>query len=166
MTVIALDSKSIAVDRQETDGEVSYRCRKYDKIQDKDGNNLIVLITGTSYAGIRFVEFLKGKVEELPTLTEENASSAIVCYCDDKWKIYRIVYYATLEEHVGEEITDYSLPIAWGSGGYIALGAMNAGKSAKEAVLITNKISIHCGYGCDEFSINRERWDEHQRSIR
>lgn len=167
MTVIACDENFVSVDRQVTDAnDIGYESKKFSKFKDKNGQRMIVMTTGSSAYGTRFIKFLQGYVEDLPEPpTEDDDGEAVVCYCDSNWHIWRIELYEVFAKDVGEDITDKMLPIAFGSGASYATGCMDSGKSSREAVRMASQRLTTCGKGRDSFKINKELWKAYQQKI-
>jgi hypothetical protein len=142
MTTLAVRDGKIAADSRETiEGEGGDYCRKCDKLFEVGGGTLlrepqrrvVVGLAGESGPGLAFLEWLR---TDDPCLRDNLRSSdvdftAVVCHSDgrvfeyDKWCI-------------PVEIT---APFyACGTGAKVALGAMKAGATAAEAVIIAAEI--------------------------
>lgn len=147
MTVIAWDGKSIAADRQGTSGGIAATVSKIRKL--KNGE----VLTGYGYlsevfALMRWYEAGAVK-EDWPSFqTKEDWSGLIIMSPEGKITYYEYTPHPhTLKEKI----------YAWGGGAELALGALAAGASAKEAVLIASKYQIGCGKGVDVHHSKRNR---------
>jgi ATP-dependent protease HslVU (ClpYQ) peptidase subunit len=135
MTTLAVRDGKIAADSRETiEGEGGDYCRKCDKLFEFPGPpTLIVGLAGESGPGLAFLEWLRGGTDELrdQLRSADVDFTAVVLYANgkvfeyDKWCI-------------PVEIT---APFyACGTGAKVALGAMKAGATAAEAVIIAAEI--------------------------
>lgn len=150
MTVIAWDGKSIAADKQGTSGGISATVSKTRKL--KNGE----VLTGYGYlsevyALMRWYEAGAVKEDWPAFQTKEDWSGLIIMKPDGK-----IIHYEYMPHpHVLKERI-----YAWGGGSELALGALAAGATAKEAVLIASKYQIGCGKGVDVHHSNRARMND------
>ncbi len=142
MTVIAWDGFDIAADKAATYGESQHKVTKIFRMPD----GKVVGYTGMESSGSALIAWLKSGAnpENFPAIQKtENWSRLIVANWDG------CVYYE-IEPYPIEVEDDF---FAWGSGKDFALGAMSAGKTAKDAVLITNGLCTSCGIGVDVFNL-------------
>lgn len=138
MTVIAWDGKTLAADRQATNSECRREVKKIYRLK----NGEIASFCG-SEAGAR----------ELLAWYEQGADPAKYPPMQATTDWVRLVL-VTGKGVVEYEQRPIPQPIiepffAWGSGRDYALGAMAAGASAKQAVLIASRYSVGCGMGVD-----------------
>lgn len=149
MSVIAWDGKSIAADRQGSNGELRFLARKLTRESYGDPGRqeiAILAMTGNQQSGLLLVRWWVdgAKPEAWPASQRTEEWSRLIV-----WTRYRGL--ATYEkEPVAIPVEDPFM--AWGSGRDFAMGAMARGASAREAVEIACRFSIYCGLGIDEFS--------------
>lgn len=120
MTTLATDGKTMAADSQITgEGQILGYMAKVIKL--KDGR----VFGGTGWADdmVLFTKWMQDEIEK-PSLDEDFGGLILT----PEGKVFRIG--KKLEQ------TEWIVPASLGSGGDIALGAMLAGKSPKEAVEI------------------------------
>jgi len=144
MTVIAWDGKSIAADKLEAYGDIERTTDKLERF-----NEGVLTFTGEATKGIELIEwFEKGRKKENWPEFQKTNDFAVLIYA--KGGCVEVFY---------QESTPVVLRggfHAWGAGAKYAIGAMAAGKTAEEAVLITNDNCTNCGRGVDSFSLNTE----------
>lgn len=138
MTVIAWDGKSIAVDKRSERGEVVGTVTKLFK--GKDGYALA--IAGSIVKGLLLVEWFNNgrKEEDWPKFQSTDEWGWLIAAKDGECLAFGPDYLPLKNENKF---------CAWGSGCEFAIGAMAAGKTAYEAVAITNHHSASCGRGID-----------------
>ena len=143
MTVLVWDGKTFAADKQSTCGQMR---RKLTKIRKLDNGHLVGA-TGTSTDCKRYInwyekvcEVADGEYVSLPEWSDGAPHMMVIT----PWK--GIYLYTGTDTYL-----DYSENniFATGSGAEYALGAMRAGASAEQAVLIANEFDTHCGMGVD-----------------
>lgn len=139
MTTLAYDSKSIACDSQLTAEDRRLRQKKWLKLPD----GTLLVYAGAAAEFQAFVRWLlhDGRQSEFPKA--ENLTVVIVHPCGTVEVID--------EDNCSLDTTD-KLFVA-GSGGPIALGAMAAGLSAKEAVQIAAKYDTGTNPDVDVFPV-------------
>ena len=121
MTTIATDGKSMAGDSLTTAGSLAVRhAPKVHRLSD----GRIVGACGITAECVKIIRWLEGGGDK-PELSDDVAALVLnldgtVCHIDHKL-----------------ELLDYLVPCSVGSGGDIALGAMLAGRTPKEAVEIS-----------------------------
>lgn len=133
MTTIAWDGKTLAVDSFETSSNVIVS-RNRKKLFLDVGDYAAVAVCGCTYEMLSFVEWLRDKTKSPPNIE----SGAAICI-DRKGKVYS--YYpknSTTPVLEKGNLTD-------GSGHEIALGALDAGATAVEAVKIACKRNVYTG---------------------
>lgn len=130
MTTIACDGRSIAGDGLVTGNDLTH-CRSFVKVR-KALSGAVVGFSGTAYMVEEAMRFLDGASSTLDA--GENFEAIILhpdglCECmDGKGRRY-----------------EQPAPCATGTGAAIALGAMAAGKTAHEAVVIARELDIYTG---------------------
>ena len=122
MTTIATDGKTIASDSC-ISGDYKTKGQKLFKVKDS-----VIGICGNYSQGLLFVEWYKDKRKEKPALTDEGFEAIVVS--KDKVEIWDC---NLIPMEFDEKKT------AIGSGGRLAIAAMDAGKSPVEAVRIACK---------------------------
>ena len=137
MTVIAWDGKTLAGDRQTTHDNTPTLTRKVYRIRHPRGGHVLIGCSGHSGDCQEYIRAALGEITEKP-----NFSSLLVLLIDQQGKAWgmneRLVWWAI-------DAPYWSI----GSGCDFALGAMHAGKTAREAVLIASKLDKSCGLGVD-----------------
>ena len=138
MTVIAWDGKSIAADRRSERGEITGTVLKL--FSGRDGYTLATC--GTLTKGLILMEwFNKGADrEKWPEFQSTNDCNNVIVARKGELLIY-------CQDSIPLTVLDKFS--AWGSGGEFAIGAMEMGATAEEAVLATNKHCASCGHGVD-----------------
>ena len=142
MTTIAWDGKTLAADRQATRGDRRMLCPKLAVVRSRHRGGLWALATtGGRDAGRLLVQWWQAgaRVDKWPAsqATEDWCTLVVAgpggCWVYDKLCIAEPAQAAD----------------SWGSGAPYALGAMAAGATAEQAVLIAQKYDVYSGFGCD-----------------
>lgn len=138
MTVIAWKDGRIAADRQTCMGVLKRETKKLVR----DGNHVLAF-TGPIDYGLAMIRWKKaGAIPKDFPVTQSQDDYALLI---DASFAGVFLYYQTLEAVVQPQ------PFwAVGEGAQVAIGAMAAGASAREAVLIAQEFCHGCGYGVDE----------------
>ncbi|MDO8705365.1 MAG: hypothetical protein Q7J84_10510 [Sulfuricaulis sp.] len=141
MTTIAWDGKTLAGDKKcELDGSCT-RCVKVFKITcAPHGTPALVGCAGASADCVAVVEWLKDTSKIKPEVTSLSALFVVPTQ-RGAWAFW-----------LAEALVMVPLckgAFAIGSGGAHALGAMAAGKSARDAVMIASKLDRSTGLGVD-----------------
>lgn len=151
MTIVAWDGKTFAADKQSTIGGLK---RKLSKIHKLDNGHLVAA-TGTTVDCIEYVKWYKkvcAATEDervfFPTWTGNDKPWLMVV---TPWK--GIYLYTGCDTYIDYSENDI---FAVGSGSEYAMGAMRAGATAKEAVLIASEFDTHCGMGVDSIELEVE----------
>lgn len=138
MTVIAWDGRTLAADRQATNAECRREVKKIYRL--KSGEL-------ASFCG------LEAGARELLSWYEDGADPAKYppLQATQDWVRLIVVTRKGVFEYEQRPVKQ---PLkekffAWGSGRDFALGAMAAGATAKQAVLIASRYSVGCGMGVD-----------------
>lgn len=140
MTVIAWDGKTIAADKQSTNGGMKILTNKLVRLD----NGTVLASTGSTDSGRALIDWYirsDGKKDEWPKCQQDK----------DRWA-YLVV--ATPKGVHWYEQECVLIPVvgpfqAWGSGQDFAMAAMAMGATAKEAVELANSLSSTCGMGVD-----------------
>lgn len=140
MTTIVWDGKTLATDSRATHADIveSDSVKKLFKIKSSRSNYLACAVCGDYVQGLKIIKWLKaGMSDDFPEIDKDRTTS-VICLREDKaLDIYRSVD------------KGFPLPIKGlytdGSGWELAMGAMDAGATAIEAVKIAIKRDIHSG---------------------
>jgi ATP-dependent HslUV protease subunit HslV len=137
---------TLACDKQATNGEMRTTTTKIFKLRNGD----IAAITGGLENGLMVIAWYErgAKVSEWPKSQEGESWARLIIL--SKGKVYE---YEQLP--IAQEMQDPI--IAWGSGRDFALGAMEAGATAVEAVKVASKYCVSCGMGVDSFTPTRPK---------
>lgn len=132
MTILAYNrnERSIACDSRFTTGERKQYGRKFKELAD----GRVILFAGDVREGRKAIRY----IERNAALPADLLTETVVVVFDRKRKVV-LVYD---EHHVPERVRDSE---AWGSGADFAIGALDAGASAEQAVKITCRRSTSCG---------------------
>lgn len=158
MSVIAYDGKTIAADHMASYGGSQIKCDKLFQIEP----HIIVGFVGEHGMGKTLVEWFTAgaKPDDYPRLQNEDAAATLIVYTkhvngttDPNGEPICMFY--TNSSPVPLELKDH--PMAWGSGGQVALGAMAAGASATKAVEIANIHAEGCGFGVSTFTFKKSK---------
>lgn len=143
MSVVAWDGKTIAADRQMTAGSLILRTSKIRRLLNGD----IVAWTGAMENGMAVAQWYEAGAD--PARWPESQKG-------EDWS--RLVVIPAK----GRPFLFEQLPIkqviqdgraAWGSGRDFAMGAMEMGASAVEAVKVAARLCTTCGMGVDSFRV-------------
>ncbi len=141
MSIIAWDGKILAADRQGVNHDLAVEAKKITNI-----DNAIAAWTGDLAAGPILIDWYTSgaKQEDWPDFQKSEDWSRLIIATKNMVTVYeRIPYPIEIKEKF----------MAWGSGRDYAIGAMAAGASAADAVLIANKYCITCGLGFDALEV-------------
>lgn len=141
MTVIAWDGKTLASDRQVTIAGARFTSQKIFRI-----NGELLGFSGGQPHGMRLREWAAAGFEPTayPVETNDDMAGLILRISHDG----KIMRYDNAFPCVYEDAI-----YATGSGRDYALGAMGAGKSAREAVEIAIRFSTECDMGVDTLEL-------------
>lgn len=145
MTVVAFDGKTVAADRRALNQGVPVAVTKISSVlKVSSGVPLIYAVTGDLPRALAILDWVKADkpADSFPPK-------------DDKWGLVAIF----TKDEKGPIIRAYensplyfetrTFPWAAGSGRDFALMAMHLGKTAAEAVELTNQLTVECGNGVD-----------------
>lgn len=144
MTTIAWDGKTLAADRRTSSDRILVGVKTKIAKRKKDG--ALVAAAGPSSVARAFLEwFQKGEKGPSPLLGKTEPSQAVIIrpngdvesHDNEGWYPTGVQYYTN------------------GSGWEIALGAMHAGATAKEAVEIASKLDGATGEGVDTLELGK-----------
>ena len=146
MTTIAFDGKSIAADCQSTYGSFPVKAHKLNHLTYK-GHPAVAGCDGTIQEFDPIIEWVKGgcKKKQRPDVEEEKPDFSIMVVTDEGK-----VFYASNSlffHDMGK--TKWAI----GSGADYALGAMEAGKTAKESIEIAMRLDVNTGLGIDVIDV-------------
>ena len=137
MTTIAWDGKTLAGDRQSTYGNTPTRTKKVFRHFNPNHGTVLLGFCGLTSEANEFIRWVRGERETAPVLKDIG-----IIAIDEKYHIW--VSDQTLNwAKVGFKVW------ACGLGSDYALGAMLAGKSAKEAIQIAMRLDNLTGLGVD-----------------
>jgi len=140
MTTIAWDGITLAADRAAWSNGMKYRVRKVHKVRAKDGQTFLVAFCGDGHFAVNLLAWMRGGKHPGKS-PDENTTIAIVI--DEKRRVWRMSsnelrYCRALEKiHVT------------GAGQDFAIGALEAGATAIQAIKIAAKRSDMAGLGID-----------------
>jgi len=139
MTVIAWDGRYIASDSQSEYGGLIGSCRKLWRGVDQDPGAVVGIVGAYRSSKLIADWFAQGgRVDSFPKLLEADNDRTAVIVVDSTLKV------ATFEGNpcpIEEELSIYG----WGSGGEVAVGAMEFGASAMQACAIACRRMSGCG---------------------
>ena len=137
MTTIAFDGRTMAADRQMTDG--SRKVRFKSKLRKLQKIGALAGFAGDIYKAIQLGDWLNGDAD-LPGMDNPEDIEALVAFSDG-----RIMLYNGLGQPVELDEEVYAI----GSGGDYALAAMELGKTAEEAVRYAMTRDGGSGFGVE-----------------
>lgn len=148
MTVIAWDGHVLAADRQFSYGDSRMEAGKITMHICLDERKYLIATCGSAAESVRLAKALvhcldTGDCDKYISEKFEGGSVVMVKIDSDRSE-------CTVFE---ERITGFKVkaPMARGCGTPYALTAMHLGKSAVQAVLVTNKLCDGCGFGVDAY---------------
>jgi len=141
LTIIAWDGKSLAADRLQTMGDTLATARK---IWQQEGGGAVA-ISGDLTHGLLMKRWYctPGCTEPPWPKPVEGTGHTIMVVADGAG----CRYFESGEHHIAIDVIDKIA--AWGVGREVALGAMEMGATAKQAVEIASKWCAGCGRGVD-----------------
>ena len=141
MTTIAWDGKTLAGDKQATNGGTPWQTTKVFKIE-TNGKKYLVGFSGNLADGQRFVKFVKEGFKGKPKYDCLDAISI-----DEKGSI------TSYSENHNPDVIEPKF-YAIGSGRDFALGVLAYGADAIDAVRIATELDINTGLGIDAVSFS------------
>lgn len=147
MSVVAWDGKSLVSDRMFVNGTMK---RFANKMFIDPVHGCCMAYVGERERGELLANwFMKSggtDKDSFPVRKDRDDFTTLIVWYGDK---HLELYEDYPQAHI---VTGW--PFAKGSGEEATMGAMLAGKSAKDAVLIAEKCNIYCGGGIDYFELN------------
>jgi hypothetical protein len=142
MSVVVWDGRTLAADRQATDGDIRTRCKKIRKLPSGD----LIGWVGSGEEGLALAEWYASGAD--PGCWPESQKG-------DNWARLIVVHHGKVWEYCQLPVKQHvkGKQAAWGSGASLALGAMGAGADAIQAVKIASKFNIYCGLGVDHYEV-------------
>lgn len=146
MSVVAWDGKTIAADRQATNGSRKFTQSKLLRVESGE----IIAWTGMTENGLTMARWYKDGADPakfpFDVQTKEDWSRLIVASASG------VVVYERLPEP--QEVEDSF--DAWGSGADFAIGALAMGADACQAVAVASRFDAFCGFGVESFTLRAE----------
>lgn len=140
MTTIAWDGKTLAADRAAWSSGVKYRVRKVHKITAPDGTKFLVGCCGDGGWLAALLGWMRGGPHPGKYPTNDKLSIALVV--DEKHRLWRL-------DTELKYMPVYDQIHACGAGQDIAIGALEAGATAAQAIRIAIKRGDYAGLGVD-----------------
>ena len=140
MTTIAWDGTTLAADRAAWSNGMKYRVRKVHKVQAPDGRTFLVALAGDGHFAPSLLKWMRGG-QHPGKSPDEHATIAIVI--DEKRRVWRMSSDSLCYCQVLEKVH------ASGAGQDFAIGALEAGATAVQAIKIAAKRSDMAGLGVD-----------------
>jgi len=144
MTILAWDGRILAADKMALCGDTQ---KKVTKIFKLSPGGQVVGFTGDLDLGLMLLKWYEAGAcpKTFPKERDEKeAWGTLVVVGRDGCFFY---------ERYGVAIPVENTFMAWGCGREVALGAMEMGATAMEAVFVASKWVNGCGFGCDWFAI-------------
>lgn len=141
MTTIAWDGTTLAADRAAWSGNMKFRVRKVHKVKAPDGSVYLVAFSGDGNFAEAVLRWMNGGPHPGAYPNTDNVIIAVVI--DEQRRIWRMESTALRYGRVLERVH------ACGGGQDFAIGALEAGATAAQAVRIAAKRSDMAGLGVD-----------------
>jgi ATP-dependent protease HslVU (ClpYQ) peptidase subunit len=135
MSVVVWDGITLAADRQATSGEMRVTTRKIKRLSDGS----LAGWTGASEYGQLLVEWYERGQDrdKWPAFQRTDKWARLIVVRQDG------VVLEFEQEPIAQPVLD--VPMAWGSGRDIAIGALEMGATAIQAVEIACRYNVYCG---------------------
>ena len=152
MTVIVWDGKTLAADKQATDGGIKRTVTKVKKITKGKHKGYLMAGSGPCSSANAMMLWFEGgaKEKEFPRHQDDEELGAVLTVISPDKHILRYEY-----NHVPIVFEDKVY--CTGSGREIAYGALAMGADARRAVAITIDHSSECGMGIDYVTLGTTR---------
>ncbi|WVS23948.1 hypothetical protein QkW1_25 [Ralstonia phage QkW1] len=143
MTTIAWDGKTLAADRCSWSGGTRRAVRKVFKVKAPDGRRFLVAFCGNGEFAHAVLAWMRGEADK-PDCRDFGVDPEIACgvVVDERSRVWllgaRLIY-----QRMRERI------FANGAGQEFAWGALEAGATAKQAIMIAAKRSDYAALGVD-----------------
>lgn len=142
LSVVAWDGKTLAADRQGSQGDLRFRTCKIRKLPNGD----LVAFTGPLENGMAVALWYEKGADPAawPASQKGDDWSRLIVVSRGKVFVYEQL---PLRQPVLERVA------AWGSGRDFALGAMAMGATAERAVQVASRFASSCGFGVQAFQV-------------
>lgn len=139
MSVIAWDGKMLAADRMAVSFDLAVPVCKIERL-----GNEVLAWTGTQEHGLLLLVWYRNgaKPAEWPAFQRTDDWTRLVIASANGVRFYE-------REPIPQTVS--SKRAAWGSGRDFALGAMEMGATAYQAIITASSFSINCGCGVDAY---------------
>lgn len=147
MTIIAFDGYTIAADKLADNNGLQRTVTKLFKVECPLAGNAIVGFSGNFSVGLELVDWVRNG---------EQKDSWPECQKTDDWSnlvVFRKDGFYTYEKWCQKQKFE-DKAYATGSGRDYAMGVMEFGGSAIDAVRVTSKLCTGCGNGIDSFNLD------------
>ena len=142
MTTIAFDGTTLAADRCAWSSGNRYRVRKVYKVRAPDGRRFLVAFSGNGSYCMALLNWMRGGPKP-GAYPEDGGPYTVAVVIDQQRRIWRMESHSLTYCQVLEKFH------ACGGGQDFAIGALEAGATAREAVQIAIKRSDMAGLGVD-----------------
>jgi len=141
LTVIAWDGKHLAVDRRATGNGAIHTSKKFRELED----GTVLVASGSKDMSLAMMDWYAqgAHAQNFPDAQKADVTAVHLIVFKDGWPVEygRTPFPMRFEDRIQ----------AWGSGSDLAIGAMEAGADAEEAVAIASRRESSCGNGVDVF---------------
>jgi len=141
LTTIAWDGTTLAADRAAWSGNKKYRVRKVHKVRATDGSQYLVAFAGDGHYAQALLTWMQGGQHPGDYPNDDNVTIAVVV--DERRRVWQLDSKALRYGRVLERIHSS------GGGHEFAIGALEAGATAEQAIRIAIKRSDMAGLGVD-----------------
>ncbi len=141
MTTIAWDGTTLAADRAAWSGNKKYRVRKVHKVKATDGSQYLVAFAGDGNYAEAILTWMRGG--QHPGEYPGDDSIIVAVVVDERRRVWQLSSKALRYGRVLERIHSS------GGGHEFAIGALEAGATAEQAIKIAIKRSDMAGLGVD-----------------
>lgn len=141
MTTIAWDGTTLAADRASWSGNSKYRVRKVHKVVAADGQKFLVAFAGDQAFANLVLRWMRGGPHPGAYPNSDEVTIGVVI--DEKHRVWRLDSQKLSYSQILERIH------ASGGGQDFAIGALEAGATAEQAIRIAIKRSDMAGLGVD-----------------
>lgn len=152
MSVVCWDGRTLAADKQATDCDMRVETTKIRLIKSGPFGGEVVAWVGCEVDGSALADWYEQGAEPdkwpKAAQVDKESSSRLIVAGAAGCKHFQGTH-APIAIRVTEPFR------AWGSGRDYAMGAMEAGADAREAVRIASKFCITCGGGVDSFNVRK-----------
>lgn len=151
MTTIAFDGRFVAADRLAGSHDMRYQRPVVKLLTDPRQPDVLFGLTGSfGYLQPMIDWFLAGAEPAAMPAYKDPCDSCLLVFCrSGQLSTYRLSM--PYPENIGE-------PDAWGTGADFAIGAMDAGRCARDAVIIASRRDKHSGNGVLTYDLHTMSW--------